>query len=381
MFVFLLTGVGHGGLLSITANGNALTNPETVIASSLNTDFGTVVLYMTSSHTFVLNNAGDQTISFSVSLSGDTAEFSVTSPSSFPASINPSSSTSLTLQYFPFSTGTHAATLTITSNSNIPSFSISIQGSGSGLSACPVAHWLLPCLFAENFNKVTNWFQAPTAGQSCDSTCSGISSPTSPSRYCDQPAISSINSFAAAEVIGPQFGCSTYIGRSNKPWAPDVEFGNCQIDLSGSGTLLLLSCSCSLSHLRVIRHLCCNRRRQQLANVSLLLPDLFLHLLAVLQRHGKELSLGLHHSELHGSTLTLRWFDLHVRLQAYCANFPLSNNIYNYTGDNLECRVNLGLLGASACVDAAWYGGSSCSLSCTTFCTVNLQVQLLVAFC
>lgn len=135
---------GFAGVLQVSANGHSFSDPETTIASSLNTDFGQQTQYNPVSHTFALSVNGSSAVAVtSIALQGANAgDFFVSSPglSAFPFIVPTTSSRSFVVQFVALAVGTRVATINISSNASLPTahFLIDIQGFGKlSVSPCP----------------------------------------------------------------------------------------------------------------------------------------------------------------------------------------------------------------------------------------------------
>jgi len=124
--------------ISVTGNGNAISDGSTTTSTTNGTDYGTVNTTATLDHDFIITNSGNQnlTITLPVTVS-DTTNFSiVTQPSGTVASGG--GQTTLTIRFQPQTGGAIGpATITINNNTNGPTGVFTFVVGGTGLVGAP----------------------------------------------------------------------------------------------------------------------------------------------------------------------------------------------------------------------------------------------------
>ncbi len=151
---------------AIALSGNAvpIANGATTPLITDGTDFGSLVIGQSLLHNFTISNSGSTTLTITgLSFTGaNAADFTVTSPTVFPVTVNASASTTISVRFTPRATGPRSASLLIAYDDGAPSGSASearlkaagntgfaVQGIGvAAAEVLPVPAWGLGGLMA-----------------------------------------------------------------------------------------------------------------------------------------------------------------------------------------------------------------------------------------
>lgn len=120
--------------LSVIGGGTAIDNGEKQTSSDAKTQFGSVALNQSLSHTFIISNYGTKPLNLTgtkIRISGAHAsDFNISQEPS--SSIAPSAASSFQIRFAPKASGLRSATIIIESDDpNTPSFSFVVQGTGT----------------------------------------------------------------------------------------------------------------------------------------------------------------------------------------------------------------------------------------------------------
>ena len=140
--------------IDITGLGNSILNGDVTPATLDNTDYGTLAVSSTTTHTFSIDNTGNPATTLTISdsgsgitISGGSGYFSINTEPAQNSTINGGNSLSFSIDYNPLVAGTHTATVsidnddsdenpytfTITGNSIVPVPEINITGNGTAI--------------------------------------------------------------------------------------------------------------------------------------------------------------------------------------------------------------------------------------------------------
>lgn len=155
-FAVALSGQGVSPDVSVTGNGQHISNGDLTPGTANNTDFGTVNTGTNAGKAFVIQNTGLGTLTLdSVRFSGvNAAEFSVPG-TSFPLTIAAGATQALNVQFAPAAAGIRTATLAISSNdADEATYTFALQGRGMD----PLSVGSIPT------SNVVRLFPNPTGG-------------------------------------------------------------------------------------------------------------------------------------------------------------------------------------------------------------------------